>query len=43
MDPRQLARFKTEAQAAAQLQHTNIVPVYGVGCERGARRIVVRP
>src|SRR5439155_1669585 len=24
-----------EAQAAAQLHHTNIVPVFGVGCERG--------
>ena len=35
MDPRQLARFKTEAQAAAHLQHQNIVPVFGVGCERG--------
>ena len=35
MDPRQLRRFKTEAQAAAQLHHTNIVPVFWVGCERG--------
>jgi serine/threonine protein kinase len=35
LDPRQLQRFKMEAQAAAQLHHTNIVPVYGVGCERG--------
>jgi WD40 repeat protein/serine/threonine protein kinase len=35
MDPKQLQRFKNEAQAAAQLHHTNIVPVYGVGCERG--------
>ena len=35
MDPRQLARFKTEAQAAAHLDHTNIVSVYSVGCERG--------
>jgi hypothetical protein len=35
MDARQLQRFKNEAQAAAQLQHTNIVPVYAVGCERG--------
>ncbi|HEV3257697.1 MAG TPA: serine/threonine-protein kinase [Gemmataceae bacterium] len=35
LDPRQLQRFKTEAQAAAQLHHTNIVPVFGVGCERG--------
>jgi WD40 repeat protein/serine/threonine protein kinase len=35
MDSKQLQRFKTEAQAAAQLHHTNIVPVYAVGCERG--------
>jgi serine/threonine protein kinase len=35
MDPRQLQRFKNEAQAAAGLHHTNIVPVYGVGSERG--------
>src|SRR5487761_1576345 len=32
---RQLQRFKNEAQAAALLHHTNIVPVYAVGCERG--------
>jgi serine/threonine protein kinase len=35
LDARQLQRFKNEAQAAAQLHHTNIVPVFGVGCERG--------
>jgi serine/threonine protein kinase/Flp pilus assembly protein TadD len=35
LDARQLQRFKNEAQAAAGLHHTNIVPVFGVGCERG--------
>jgi tetratricopeptide (TPR) repeat protein len=35
LDERQLQRFKNEAQAAAGLHHTNIVPVYAVGCERG--------
>ncbi len=35
LDSRQLQRFKNEAQAAAHLHHTNIVPVFGVGTERG--------
>ncbi|OWK34751.1 serine/threonine-protein kinase [Fimbriiglobus ruber] len=35
MDAKHLRRFQTEAHAAAQLHHTNIVPVYAVGCERG--------
>src|SRR5205823_4210899 len=35
LDAKHLQRFKTEAQAAAQLHHTNIVPVFFVGCERG--------
>src|SRR5205085_12110607 len=35
MDPRQLQRFHNEAKAAACLHHTNIVPVFGVGRERG--------
>ena len=29
--PKQLQRFQREAQAAARLHHTNIVPVFGVG------------
>ena len=35
LDPKHLQRFKNEAQAAVQLHHTNIVPVYAVGSERG--------
>ncbi len=35
LDQRHRKRFLLEAQAAAQLHHQNIVPVYAVGCERG--------
>jgi eukaryotic-like serine/threonine-protein kinase len=35
MDPRHLQRFQNEARAAACLHHTNIVPIFGVGRERG--------
>jgi serine/threonine protein kinase len=35
IDARQLQRFRNEAQAAAHLHHSNIVPVFAVGCERG--------
>ncbi|TMQ30369.1 MAG: hypothetical protein E6K70_24310, partial [Planctomycetota bacterium] len=35
LDPKQLARFQNEAQAAARLHHTNIVPVFAISQERG--------
>ncbi len=35
LDHRQLQRFKHEAQAAALLHHQNIVPVHGIGSDRG--------
>jgi WD40 repeat protein len=35
LDARQIQRFQVEAQAAACLHHRHIVPVHGVGCDRG--------
>jgi WD40 repeat protein len=37
-----LQRFKNEAQAAAQLDHPNIVDVIAVGCERGIHFYAMR-
>jgi serine/threonine protein kinase len=42
LDARQLARFKREAQAAARLHHTNIVPVFGVGESDGLHYYVMQ-
>lgn len=35
LDRRQLRRFENEAQAAAALEHPNIVNILSVGCDRG--------
>lgn len=35
LDSTQLERFRLEARVAARLHHTNIVPVFGVGKDRG--------
>ncbi len=42
LDPRQLQRFKNEAEAAALLQHSNIVPVLGIGHERDVHYYVMK-
>jgi serine/threonine protein kinase len=42
LDARQLQRFKNEAQAAAHLQHPNVVPVFAVGCEQGVHYYAMR-
>ncbi|MEO1497994.1 MAG: protein kinase [Planctomycetota bacterium] len=35
LDQKQIARFRNEAQAAAQLHHPHIVPVFSIGQDRG--------
>ena len=40
--PTRLQRFLREAQTAARLHHTNIVPVFGVGCQDGVHYYVMQ-
>ena len=40
--PTRLQRFFREAQAAARLHHTNIVPVFGVGQQDGIHYYVMQ-
>jgi serine/threonine protein kinase/tetratricopeptide (TPR) repeat protein len=42
LQPTQLQRFQREAQTAARLHHTNIVPVFGVGEQDGFHYIVMQ-
>ena len=42
LDPRQLVRFENEAQAAALLNHPNIIPVYSVGNDRDVHYFAMR-
>jgi serine/threonine protein kinase len=42
LDERHLRRFEREAQTAAKLHHTNIVPVFGVGQQDGYHYIVMQ-
>ena len=42
LDPRQLTHFQHEAEAAAGLQHPNIVPVHAIGYERGVHFFAMR-
>lgn len=42
LNRKRLQRFKREAQTAAQLHHTNIVPVFGVGEQDGQHYYVMQ-
>ncbi|MBL9084131.1 MAG: serine/threonine protein kinase, partial [Planctomycetales bacterium] len=41
-DTRRIERFEQESRIAARLHHTNIVPVFGVGCDEGLHYYVMQ-
>src|SRR5262249_34196262 len=41
-DAHKLCRFQREARSAARLHHTNIVPVFGVGCHEATHYYVMQ-
>ncbi len=42
LDAKQIARFRNEAQALAQLEHPHIVPIFAVGEDRGVHYFAMR-
>ena len=42
IDPKQRQRFQIETQAAAQLHHPHIVPIFNVGCDQGIHYYVMQ-
>ena len=42
LDPRQIQRFKNEAQRFRAIGHPHIVDVFGVGCDRGVHYYAMR-
>lgn len=42
LEPKELERFHREAQTAAAMHHTNIVPIFGTGEHEGAHYLVMQ-
>src|SRR6185437_5493049 len=41
-DEEAMKRFRREAETVARLHHTNIVPIFAIGCERGVHYYVMQ-